>query len=73
MATIIKREGIKGVSFQVGYRLNGKQKTASFSAKAFTKKDEREAEIEAKKTLDLAKDYTNMKFKDYAELTFKNN
>jgi integrase len=67
-------------TFQYRYRVNGKQTTKSFKAKNTTKTTEKAAikelenfakEIEAKKTLGIAKDESSTKFKDYAELVFK--
>jgi integrase len=80
MATIIKREGVKGTSFQVRYRIDGKQRTKSFAVTDNTKKaiesTKKDAEkfannIEAKKTLGEAKDESNITFGKYAETFMK--
>jgi integrase len=69
MATITEREGAKGITFQVRYRIDGKQKTKSFNSKREANKFAKE--VEAKKTLGMAKDESSILFKDYAIDFFK--
>ncbi|QVK19315.1 site-specific integrase [Mycoplasmatota bacterium] len=66
--------------FEYRYRVNGRQTTKSFRAKSATKTAEKAAikelenfakEIEAKKTLGVAKDESSTKFSEYSELVFK--
>jgi len=80
MATIRKRKGKDSVTFQVRYMLDGKEISKSFKSEGFTLKDIEKAEaaakkfakeIEAKKTLNIAYDESNMRFKEYAEIVFK--
>lgn len=81
MASIVKKEGKKSVTFQVRYRVNGRQKAKNFTAKKGSvtaiRNAEREAkkflkEIEAKLTLNEVKNNnTNITFGEYAKDVLK--
>jgi len=80
MATIIRREGKNNISYQVRYRINDKQKTKSFKAYNNTVTAQRLAkkeaekfvkEIESQNILGIAKDESNITFREYGDIVFE--
>lgn len=69
MATIIIRDGKTSVSYQVRYRIDNKQKTKSFESKREANKFKKE--IEAQKTLGLARNESQFTFREYADKFMK--
>lgn len=69
MASIVEREGIKGTTYQVRYRIDGRQKTKTFAAKREANRFAKE--IEAKITLGQAKEEHHITFREYANQFFE--